>query len=141
MLNFHHCGSFLLFLLAYVNFLLTHKRSCNHSDRMLCFISQASIILCCLGCAIFGITEVPTDGVQFDTTDYSVDNLEAGAATPPGTNYNPPPEEQTTPQDAPSMDEVNDVLPPPPTQQTSPIVDLLDDQERGAATGAINELD
>lgn len=105
------------------------------------FLIGASIILCCLGCAIFGITEVPTDGVQFDTTDYSVDNLEAGAATPPGTNYNPPPEEQTTPQDAPSMDEVNDVLPPPPTQQTSPIVDLLDDQERGAATGAINELD
>lgn len=30
---------------------------------------QAGIILCCLGCAIFGITEVPTDGVEFDSGD------------------------------------------------------------------------
>jgi hypothetical protein len=31
---------------------------------------QAGIILCCLGLAIFGITEVPTEGVEFDTCDF-----------------------------------------------------------------------
>jgi Transmembrane Fragile-X-F protein len=34
------------------------------------FLLSAGIILCCLGLAIFGITEVPTDGVEFDTGDF-----------------------------------------------------------------------
>lgn len=34
------------------------------------FLFVAGIILLCLGCAIFGVTEVPTDGVEFDTANY-----------------------------------------------------------------------
>jgi hypothetical protein len=26
------------------------------------------MILCCIGCAIFGVTEVPTDGIHFDSS-------------------------------------------------------------------------
>jgi hypothetical protein len=31
---------------------------------------KAGIVLCCLGCAIFGITEVPTDGIDFDSGEH-----------------------------------------------------------------------
>jgi hypothetical protein len=55
---------------------------------------QAGIILCCLGLAIFGITEVPTEGVEFDTSDFvvegSTESLEGGGVTtvePPVRNY------------------------------------------------------
>jgi hypothetical protein len=57
---------------------------------------KAGIILCCLGLAIFGITEVPTDGVEFDTTDFVIDgsaeSLEStcAAAASLGTTYTPP---------------------------------------------------
>ena len=64
---------------------------------------QAGIILCCLGFAIFGITEVPTDGVEFDTGEFGGDsntdmeqasNTNAAATAPvANTNniYTPPP--------------------------------------------------
>ena len=52
------------------------------------------MILCCLGCAIFGITEVPTDGVEFDTGDQA---------------------RETSPTDPP-------IIPVPPTDQ--PTVDI-----------------
>ena len=66
---------------------------------LLCVLSKAGIILCCLGCAIFGITEVPTDGVEFDTENFvmdaAADSLESSpVAAPLGTNYDAP-----TPQD------------------------------------------
>lgn len=43
----------------------------------------AGIILSCLGCAIFGITEVPTDGVEFDTGDQNAGAPANMAAEPP----------------------------------------------------------
>ena len=43
---------------------------------------QASLILCCLGCAIFGITEVSTDGVEFDTGEGGLDPSQD--ISPPG---------------------------------------------------------
>jgi hypothetical protein len=47
------------------------------------FIFLAGIILCCLGFAIFGITEVPTDGVGFETGDFVVDgSAESLESTP-----------------------------------------------------------
>lgn len=64
----------------------------------------AGIILCCLGCAIFGITEVPTDGVEFDTGDHANEDNSAdppiipvampgavASTQPANTAYNPPP--------------------------------------------------
>merc|ERR1712151_666931 len=54
------------------------------------------IILCCLGCAIFGITEVPTDGLEFDTGEYSAD-LNSTTATDI-TSINPPQTSQNAPQ-------------------------------------------
>lgn len=33
--------------------------------------------------AIFGIKEVPTDGVEFDTADFAYSNVEAGSASGP----------------------------------------------------------
>jgi hypothetical protein len=42
------------------------------------FLFVVGIILCCLGCAIFGISEIPTDGVQFEEGDFG----ESGNADP-----------------------------------------------------------
>ena len=53
--------------------------------------------MCCLGCAIFGITEVPTDGVEFDSGDQ-----EAGWHAPAGPQSDPP------------------VIPVPPTKSSAP---------------------
>ena len=68
---------------------------------------QAGVILCCLGCAIFGITEVPTDGVDFDTGDFTLGatggSVPAQATTQP---YVAPPAQATTEPY---------VAPPPPT--------------------------
>jgi len=41
------------------------------------FLISAGIILCCVGLAIFGITEVPTEGVDFDTGDFVAVNTES----------------------------------------------------------------
>lgn len=113
-----------------------------------CFVFQAGIILCCLGCAIFGITEVPTDGVEFDTGDYADTSVDAGAAAPVGTNYQPPATEEssTEPEPVPDLEAGNPssntpVVVPTPAQSSqpqAPVVDLLDSQQ---ATGTIDELD
>lgn len=41
------------------------------------------MLLCCIGCAIFGITEVSTDGIHFDASaDFAYTNAEEGTAAP-----------------------------------------------------------
>lgn len=45
------------------------------------FLFIAGIILLCLGCAIFGVTEVPTDGVEFDTANYGYSGPTAQSAS------------------------------------------------------------
>ena len=91
-----------------------------------------------MGCAIFGITEVPTDGVEFDTGDFAGDTSSEPAA-PLGTNYAPP---ATNEESSTELEPFGDEIPPPVAQATeSDVVDLLDDQERGQATGTIDELD
>jgi hypothetical protein len=126
------------------------------------------MVLLCLGCAIFGITEVPTDGVDFDTGDYGADHGESNMATPlaaaTGTGYAPPtghdesstehseldPEKgvgamlttsqfQSEPQDAEIQDQAVAPL------QAAP-VDLLDDVEQGkqiqqSKSGELHDLD
>lgn len=114
------------------------------------------MILCCLGLAIFGITEVSTDGVEFEGADYY--DVETGKArtytAAPTTNTSPPivlaPPAASVMQhvEAPSNDTQNnnnggDVIapsailspaatsvvtgaPPPPHTQT---FDLLDDHQ------------
>jgi len=62
-----------------------------------CFL-QAGIVLCCLGLAIFGITEVPTEGVDFDTGDFVVDGSAESAestAGPTAGTYAPPPSDKS----------------------------------------------
>jgi hypothetical protein len=115
------------------------------------FLFVAGIILCCLGCAIFGITEVPTDGVDFDTGEisdsgtYSDTPTQPAAAspTPGGTAaYVPPPPStqagasaQTSTPDmeqgqAPTTDATPITTIPEPSTETLPSqttpADLLD---------------
>lgn len=44
------------------------------------FLFVAGSILLCLGCAIFGVSEVPTDGVEFDTANYGYSGPTAQSA-------------------------------------------------------------
>jgi len=116
--------------------------------------SQAGIILCCLGCAIFGITEVPTDGLEFDTGGYGA---MAGGTGPIPTQapektstspiYVPPPAAQTSaaPTIIPTPDPATTTS-EPPSQPTPPQpVDLLDDarpsEGKQDGVGEIHELD
>jgi hypothetical protein len=121
------------------------------------FNAQAGIILCCLGCAIFGITEVPTDGVVFDTGDFAYSNAEQQTAASPPTAapYIPPPppnvdvktEQPAAAALVPETRQGDSVVIPPPTAE--PVVDLLSDpvQAQGqsapqdARPGELNELD
>lgn len=111
------------------------------------FLCGASIILCCLGCAIFGITEISTDGVEFDTGEGMGDSTTDTA--PLGTNYMPPQDEES-PTEAeldPEKGSFDEPIPPPPTENPAPaqdstqVVDLLDDAEKGQTGGEIDELD
>jgi hypothetical protein len=68
------------------------------------------MILCCLGLAIFGITEVPTEGVEFDTTDFvvegSTESMDGGATSGTSAPYTPPAttaDAQMPSSDVPSM--------------------------------------
>ena len=117
---------------------------------------QAGIILCCLGCAIFGITEVPTDGVDFDTGDFDEgdahDVEEGSVAAPVGTHYEPPqtegsqsgnsPEAQSSNIETGSTTEIQQGTADENQNGTQgqqhslvtasgPPVDLLDDSEQG----------
>ena len=108
--------------------------------RLLCLNAQAGIVLCCLGCAIFGITEVPTDGVDFDASGYgysSTNNAgQPAAPTPTAAPYIPPTSssadvatEQPAATLVPSTGQGDsEIL--PPTVETAP-VDLLNDVEQG----------
>ncbi|KAL7563258.1 hypothetical protein ACA910_016625 [Epithemia clementina (nom. ined.)] len=108
------------------------------------FLFIAGIMLCCLGCAIFGIQEVPTDGVEFDTADFG---YTAGDPKPPNTatnipqqsdstNYTPPQPSQNAPEPV--------IVPPPATAAPSTIShetkppnepDLLSNSEVKNSTG------
>lgn len=109
---------------------------------------QAGIILCCLGCAIFGITEVPTDGVDFDTSDYGYSSTNnAGhpvAPTPTAAPYIPPPPsadvatEQPVTTLAPETGQgdspnTGSSAIASPTVDSAP-VDLLNDAEQGQSS-------
>ena len=108
-------------------------------------------MLLCLGCAIFGITEVPTDGVEFDVGDGGGESPTDGPIpVAMGSNYTPPPQNDSelTPKD----DVESAVIQPPPsvsespsTAISSPVVDLLDDPATGVTDTAkqseIEELD
>lgn len=121
---------------------------------------QAGLILCCLGFAIFGISEVPTDGVEFDTGDFGGESNTDSVAAPSGTNYNPPTstaeESSTEHEPDPEKGEGNMGSEPqantpstsvtqdqPPTTPAPKPIDLLDDCETGKQTAdaSINELD
>jgi hypothetical protein len=78
-----------------------------------------------LGCAIFGITEVPTDGVEFDMNDFAESNVgesptAVASSTDPvvqldavGTAYTPPKPATIPPPVSPT------VLVPPPVVNSS----------------------
>jgi len=91
----------------------------------------AGLILCCIGCAIFGITEVPTDGVEFDTGQET--DVEQAPAAPVGTHYEPPPS-ATVSNRAPPPAQKPTILAPPP-------VDLLDTQNPSTNDPTLSELD
>mmetsp|Transcript_9085 Transcript_9085/g.12595 ORF Transcript_9085/g.12595 Transcript_9085/m.12595 type:complete len:624 (-) Transcript_9085:157-2028(-) len=83
----------------------------------------AGIILCCLGCTIFCVTEV-SDDLEFDTGD-STGNQPAPAEGPDSTDYAPP--------SMPSKDEQQQSKPPEPLEpETKPDVPKSTwDPERG----------
>jgi len=111
------------------------------------------MILCCIGFAIFGITEVSTDGVEFDTaTSIDVEAPPTPAYTPPQEAVRPPaggnvelsPTNSTKasntssataspPSAAPAV-----LIPQPPPQPVQP-PDLLDDPPN--VKPELNELD
>lgn len=125
-------------------------------------------MLCCIGCAIFGISEVPTEGINFDIGDFAYMNAEAGTAPSPGTAapsngkspnqavYVPPP-----PQPEPSLTPASEVpvpgtIPTPSITVSEPvdideatndipsnrIVEVATDiQAQGLPAGEIDELD
>lgn len=90
------------------------------------FLCVASLLLCCIGCAIFGVTEVPTDGIDFDSGDFAYVNAEAGAPTQPST---PQQQQPDTPQTGPVY------VPAPPPQDSGSPVDLLDNNTAVAEKG------
>jgi hypothetical protein len=113
--------------------------------RLFCVNVQAGIVLCCLGCAIFGITEVPTDGIDFDTSDFgysSTNNAgQPAVPTPTAAPYIPPPPpsadvatEQPAATLAPETGQgdsnTGSGAIPTPTVESAP-VDLLNDAEQG----------
>ena len=99
---------------------------CSHTH------TQASLILCCIGCAIFGITEVSTDGVEFDTGQET--DVEQPAAAPVGTHYEPPRDTNPTPKVGTPQGTI--ITPPPPQP-----IDLLDTQNPPINDPTLSELD
>jgi hypothetical protein len=129
------------------------------------------MLLCCIGCAIFGITEVSTDGIHFDAaSDFAYTNAEAGTGAAPPSHgasipsppvYVPPPPQSASAQPAgPSIPAVAPISfttaaeslvpPPPPEPATAGLVSLPMDfaptvspnpAEPATPTGPIDELD
>jgi len=103
----------------------------------------ASMVLCIIGCAIFGITEVPTDGIEFDTAQVEsdvespVERTQSSRFTAPVAQYTPNHPHAYAPAAAAQSASPAVVMPTPPTnvhsapakQPTSSISppDLLDD--------------
>ena len=95
---------------------------------------QVGIILCCIGVAIFGITEVPTDGVDFDTA-HSVDgDVEA---PPAATAYDPPvppstgaPQTEASSPSITTADLLGGTNVTPPVSET-PLVELVSSADHG----------
>lgn len=113
--------------------------------------------MCCLGCAIFGITEVPTDGVDFDTGDISgsatSDTAGASATGGTATAYVPPPANAQSaapqPSTTPDMEQGSATAPaggeptadptiPKPSQPSQPPTADLLDVEQGQPPPAEN---
>lgn len=115
------------------------------------FLFGASLVLFCLGCAIFGITEVPTDGVEFDVGDGGGESpTDNSIPVAMGSNYSPPPRNESVL--AAKEDPESALIQPPPTLLessstaiSSHVVDLLDDPESGVThpvkKSEIEELD
>lgn len=86
------------------------------------FLIVAGLILCCVGFAIFGITEVPTDGVEFDTGDFSYSQAETGGYTqqsaPPPSQANAP---STSANYVPPPPMPSEAAVPPPSQTSTPV--------------------
>ena len=107
--------------------------------------------MCCLGCAIFGITEVPTDGVEFDVSDFAYTNAEEGKATPGTTTspvYVPPPPEQQqqppAPAVAPIIPLVQEPVAAPPVEapkETTTTDPLAGTEEAQPQEGELHDLD
>ena len=102
-------------------------------------------MLSCIGCAIFGISEVPTEGINFDVGDFAYMNAEAGTAPGPGsaappsgatpnkTVYVPPPPPEPTP--APASE--GSAVPAPETDSTpSDIVSQVVEMEENCVDDA-----
>ena len=114
------------------------------------FLPKAGFVLLCLAFAIFGISEVPEGGVQFDATHFEDSNF---SATSPSTTINPtyvpPPPAETTDIEKGEGNTNNDVT----TQENSsyvqvqpedvptPVepVDLLDNVETGSSDNKNND--
>ena len=134
------------------------------ADLIICFgFPQAGLILLCLGCAIFGITEVPTDGVEFDTGDFGGESNGESVVSPTpdvpsGANYTPPRQTEESPaerdpeagqpmeaEESGAKDAQPEISPTAAAAPTSAKVDLLDDIEAGQTqrsnNGTIHELD
>lgn len=100
-------------------------------------------MLCCLGCAIFGITEVPTNGVEFDTGELSDSGTQETSPTagtfvggvsyvPPGVHPDLEKGEMVAPISATATPSIQEPLlphdkPPPLKSRT----DRVDDVEQG----------
>ncbi|GKY96172.1 hypothetical protein MPSEU_000577000 [Mayamaea pseudoterrestris] len=69
------------------------------------FLLVIGLILFILGCAIFGISEVPTDGIDFDFEPFGTDN----SRQQPNTVY--------AATDSPTMSDPVYIPPPPPTNE------------------------
>lgn len=98
------------------------------------------MILCCLGCAIFGITEVRTDGVEFDTGDAGIDasqDISPPAAAHLGAYYgyaSPRPVEESFvhPELDPEIGLLKqDLRKAPSTEPVATAVDVLEDSKNG----------
>uniref|UniRef100_A0A7S1UVB4 J domain-containing protein n=1 Tax=Grammatophora oceanica TaxID=210454 RepID=A0A7S1UVB4_9STRA len=83
-------------------------------------LTMAGMILCCIGFAIFGITEVPTDGVEFDTGE------DTDVESPSAASYVPPAEAAAATPTAPPTTTATSVPPTP--------VDLLDNPPQPQTT-------
>ena len=94
-------------------------------------------MLCCIGCAIFGVTELSTNGIDFETGDFAYQNAEEGkmpasAAAPPApasiqptSVYVPPPPQPQTPQQTVNVS-ANATL---PGTQTSAVANEPSDEQ------------